>query len=322
VTDNGRVAMDMISESVRSGGAMACNGTNSLRSSPVSPNLIHHSSLLPKNGLLLDYVDAFSGFEAAGTSPLGGTAAISTTPATDGAGTDWAGPGGVALDALLLGKVVQGNDVLAVRQSDTQNPPVYTTQPYTAGAVLHINQAGNLQPLQYAVISECSVSIVFQINNVDPVGLQITTNGPLDGGGALGMKFDPRALISAVDMRAYYIAPGRDGDSALFDYDEWTGAFQELVPDIENMQVLYGVTTSASSDQVTEYVTADQVVDFNQVAAVKVALLAASAPGAVAAPQPPAAPVYQLLDTSVTAPLDARLRKVFETTIAVRNATL
>jgi hypothetical protein len=35
-----------------------------------------------------------------------------------------------------------------------------------------------------------------------------------------------------------------------------------------------------------------------------------------------AAQVYQLLDAAITAPLDQRLRKVFETTIAVQNAAL
>ena len=68
----------------------------------------------------------------------------------------------------------------------------------------------------------------------------------------------------------------------------------------------------------SEYVTADQVPDFNQVMSVKVAVLAASNPEAL---KPPAvAPTYQLLGTTVTAPADSRARQVFEVTVAVRNA--
>ena len=118
----------------------------------------------------------------------------------------------------------------------------------------------------------------------------------------------------------YYIGQGADGDGALFAYDlNATNTFTafELVPDIEAMQILYGLDTN-SSQTVSQYVTADQVADFNTVMSVKVALLAASAPGA-AHPTNPAA-TYTLLGTTVTAPVDTRARHVFEQTIAVRNS--
>jgi type IV pilus assembly protein PilW len=89
-----------------------------------------------------------------------------------------------------------------------------------------------------------------------------------------------------------------------------------LVPDIEAMQVLYGLDTN-STQTVSEYVTADQVPDFNTVMSVKVAVLAASAPGSG---KTAVANTFNLLGTTVTAPLDTRVRHVFEQTIAVRNA--
>jgi type IV pilus assembly protein PilW len=90
----------------------------------------------------------------------------------------------------------------------------------------------------------------------------------------------------------------------------------ELVPDIEAMQVLYGLDTTGTQT-VSEYVTADQVPNFNSVMSVKVAVLAASPPASV--PLPAVAPTYSLLGTTVTAPIDTRARQVFEITIAVRN---
>jgi hypothetical protein len=86
------------------------------------------------------------------------------------------------------------------------------------------------------------------------------------------------------------------------------------------MQVLYGIATSGQPNQVTSYVTAAEVPDFNQVVSVQVALLVASPPGVRAVAQPTVAPTYNLLNTTVTAPIDARLRRVFVTTIAVENA--
>ena len=68
---------------------------------------------------------------------------------------------------------------------------------------------------------------------------------------------------------------------------------------------------------VSEYVTADLVADFNTVMSVKVAVLAASAPGSA---KLPVAQTYNLLGTQVTAPVDTRARQVFEETIAVRNS--
>jgi len=120
----------------------------------------------------------------------------------------------------------------------------------------------------------------------------------------------------------YFIAPGADTDGALWvaDLNALSAlplTATELVPDIEAMQILYGVDTNKTQN-VANYVTADQVTDFNAVMSIKVALLAASAPGSA---NPPAvALTYNLLGTTVTAPIDRRSRQVFEETIAVRNA--
>jgi type IV pilus assembly protein PilW len=125
--------------------------------------------------------------------------------------------------------------------------------------------------------------------------------------------------VTPVDTVVYYIGQGQDGDSALFSYDLNAGnAFtaSELVPDIEAMQILYGLDTN-STQTVSKYVTADQVPDFNTVMSVKVALLAASPPGSA---KSAVAATYTLLGTTVTAPIDTRERKVFEETIAVRNS--
>jgi len=125
--------------------------------------------------------------------------------------------------------------------------------------------------------------------------------------------------VTPVDTRVYYIGKGADGDGALFVDDlNATGTFtaNELVPDIEAMQILYGLDTN-NTQIVSEYVTADAVADFNTVMSVKIALLAASAPGST---HPGAALTYNLLGTLVTAPADSRERQVFEETIAVRNS--
>ena len=73
----------------------------------------------------------------------------------------------------------------------------------------------------------------------------------------------------------------------------------------------------AGTQTVSEYVPAQQVVDFNTVMSVKIAVLAASQPGAV--PKPGSNPSYTLLGNQVFVPADTRARQVFEITVSTRN---
>jgi type IV pilus assembly protein PilW len=324
VSDNGRVALSFLSESVRSAGYMACNATNDLRQ--IATGTTRQQSILQPGATPVqrNYTAAFAGYEAVNSGPAGAVNVAATPVAADGNGNDWTASAG-NLDGLLAGRLTKGSDVLVVRESTPQSIPIYTTGPYTTGTGqtnLPVNSVGTLTAGQYAVISDCIVSTAFQVGAAG--GNVISTAGPLDlFGGDLNWNYDVTNTITPVDMQIYFIGPGRDTDSSLWQYDETTAQFQELVPDVENMQVLYGVAPT-TPNQVTQYLTANAVVDFNQVVAVKVALLVASPPGAPAVTLPTAATVqpFSLLDTTVNPPLDTRLRKVLNTTIAVRNAAL
>jgi type IV pilus assembly protein PilW len=323
VSDNGRVALDFISESVRSGGYMACNATNDLRQ--IATGTTRPLSIVAPGATPIqhNYTAAFAGFEANGTGPGGAVNLAAMPVVADPNNNDWANAGG--LDGLLGGLVTQGTDVLVIRESKPQAIPIYTTAPYLTGTGqvnLTVNSVGTLAAGQFAVISDCVVSTAFEVGAAG--GNIVSTAAALNlFGGDLNWNYDITDSITPVDMTVYFIGPGRDTDSALWSYDENTGQFQELVPDVENMQVLYGVAPT-TPNQVTQYVTADNVADFNQVVSVKVALLVASPPGQAAVTLPTAATVqtFSLLETTVTPPLDTRLRKVMTTTIAVRNAAL
>jgi type IV pilus assembly protein PilW len=224
--------------------------------------------------------------------------------------------------------------VLVVRSTLQKTQPVYVTSIVDGAAQFTVNAVGGLAAGQIAAISDCATSLVVQISGVSPSGTHaiishVTTTGAPPGNSTstfTPLSFQPGSLVTTVDTVVYYIGQGADGDGALFSYDLYggsTGTFNgnfvasELVPDIEAMQVLYGVD-AAGTQTVSKYVTADQVPDFNAVMNVKVAVLAASPPGAIKPPS--SAPTYSLLGTNVTAPSDSRTRQVFDVTIAVRNA--
>lgn len=101
---------------------------------------------------------------------------------------------------------------------------------------------------------------------------------------------------------------------------------EEVVEGVEDMQIAYGVDSSTTADKTVDiYVTADQVAsaspesaleaDWKRVLSVRISLLMVSRTGENTTDQPQ---TYSFNGKTVT-PKDHRLRKVFSTTIAVRN---
>ena len=317
LTDGGRFALNFISNSVRTAGYLACSTS------------AHVVSTLNVGATPLAYSfnQALGGYEANNTGPLQAYAVAAPPVAGDPAVGHWKTSGAPPnLDPALTGLPVQNNDVLVVRSTLANAQTAYVAL-IPAVDQIQVNAPGSLQNGQLAVISDCGFSVmVFQITGLagavishDPAGSpgnSVATFAPL--------SFAAGAQVTPVNTVVYYIGVGADGDGALFSYDLNAGlnpgggfAANELVPDIEAMQILYGLDTT-NTQTVSQYVTADQVPDFNTVMSVKVALLAASAPGS--AHTGPVALTYNLLGTTVTAPVDTRARQVFEETIAVRNA--
>ncbi len=308
MSDSGRFALNLIGESVRSTGNLACNSAMSATS----------QTLLGVNTFPNNFGQGIAGFEANGTAPAAAIA-LPAVPAA-GAANNWtpnldpqftgAAPGPV-------GAPVQGSDVLVLRSSVPRVTPVYTTADVGPGAtnvfVTPIPIA--MSPAQYAAISDCTKSVIFQVTAVAAgAPSTVTLNAGLPGVG-----FSAGALVAPLTTTVYYIGTGSDGDSSLWRIEQVNGpgfaAPEELVPDVENMQVLYGIDPTGTQTAAA-YVTADQVGATN-VVSIQVALLVASPPAAQ--PLPGAAP-YNLLGTLVTAPVDNRVRQVFYATINLRDA--
>jgi type IV pilus assembly protein PilW len=313
LTDSGRFALGFISASARSAGFYACN-------SAARQATILNAGATP---LPYSFANPLGGFEAATTGP-GNALVLPARPAlADGNSADWTG----GLDAALVGRPVKSSDVLVVRSSlprtgATPALPVYVTAIVDGANTFQVNAAGTLASGQLAVISDCVKSVTFEITAFDGINVFHNAGGPAPGNSqlALPVSFSPGAQVMPITTTVYYIGVGADGDGALFGMDlNGTGAFtaRELVPDVENMQVLYGLDITGNQTSY-QYLTADQIVNWTLVASVRVAVLAASPAGAV--PAPTAAPVYSLLGTSVTAPTDTRSRQVFDTTITIRNS--
>jgi type IV pilus assembly protein PilW len=305
MADSGRLALNLIGESVRSAGNLACNSAMSATSQTL---------ILPPPNLANSYGQGIAGFEANGTAPAA-TIALPAPPVA-GAVNNWT-PNldptvtvGAAPPPPGLGLPVQGSDVLVVRSSVPRVAPVYTTADVGPNANNLIVTPVPVAIAGYAAVSDCTKSVIFQ-TAVAPGATAVGLNAGLPGVG-----FSAGALVTPLTTTVYYIGTGSDGDASLWRIEQVNGpAPEELVPDVENMQVLYGIDPTGTQTAAA-YVTADQVGAVN-VVSIQLALLVASPPRNKPIPVPPP---YNLLGTLVTVPGDNRSRKVFYATINLRNA--
>jgi type IV pilus assembly protein PilW len=267
-----------------------------------------------------------TGFEAANTGMLDAYNS-SVTPGVPG---NWVSPAGWAagLDsafATLATQPVINSDILVVRSSTQGAAPTFVSNMGVNSFDVTAMPA-SFQAQKLAVISDCVKSLIFQISSIGGSTVNHATGGVpgnLTNTFPTGVNFDVGSEVTLLQTTAYYIGVGADGDGALFSADltaanSFTSATspQELVPDIEAMQILYGLDTT-STRTVSLWVTADQVTDYTQVMSVRIALLAAGPPGS--ANNGSTARVFTLLGTQVTPPVDTRSRQVFDISIGVRN---
>ncbi|HEY2782505.1 MAG TPA: PilW family protein [Steroidobacteraceae bacterium] len=326
LSDSGRFALNFLDNAVRDAGNMAC-GAPIRTIFNVGPSSPLNTPAGPAPLLLFQ---PMTGFEAVNT----GAGNAYGTVLTPGGTADWNAPPGwpAGLQAAftsLASMPIKNNDVLVVRSSTQGGTPAFVTA--SAGNSLTlVNAAPATWNSQLAIVSDCVKSLVFQISSGGGSNT-ITHNvggspGNLSSTFPATLTFDAGSQVTLLQTTAYYIGVGADGDGALFSADlspgnSFTSAVapispNELVPDIEAMQILYGIDTN-QSQTVGQYVTADQVADFTTVMSVEIAVLAAGPIGS--APLPTAARQFTLLGTQVTPPIDTRVRQVFTITIAARN---
>jgi hypothetical protein len=224
------------------------------------------------------------------------------------------------------GLPIKNNDILVVRSAAQNSQPSYVNSISSGALNFTVDAQRSLQTAQLAIISNCGQSMLFQITGVGGAAPTVTVSHASSGGaggnatGAFPITFGNGAQVAPLAATVYFIGMGADGDGALFSANVQinnTLTATELVPDVEAMQILYGLDASGVQNA-SQYVTANLVPDFSSVMSVQVAILAAGPPGSAA--RPAAALKYNLIGTLVTAPLDTRARQVFEVTIAARNA--
>lgn len=307
--ENGRFAMDFISNDIRMAGFLGCNNQATITSTLNSPT-----------GFLNNFANAIDGFEAT---------------SVPGAAADTWSPG---IDAEITSPL-GGSDAITIRRAGEQNFSVTAhaanADPLTLDATAttaNLQAAGFLTTAAtpanncgIAVVTDCSTAAVFQISGIDTAArtLSHATGGACalkNSTDDLGRSY-PNAQVHPINTVSYYIREGVSGQPSLYRRVGSNDA-EELVEGIEQMQVLYGEdlemdpTSRVSTDYVPNYyVTRDDVVDMARVVSVRISLLARTTEDNLAATNI----LYNYNGTNGIDPGDRRLRRVINSTILIRN---
>ncbi len=292
IQENGRYAMEVVGRDLRMAGYWGCAG--GMIASPV--NTLNNNTAYD-----FDFGTPLVGHEATGANTWSPALDASIVNAVSGT------------DVLTL-RTVFGNSV-RVLQHPGGNPP--------GSADLKVTAGSGLAQGDIVLVSDCINAAIFQITHIntssgmDNVVHNTGTGTPGNSTKNLGKEYEGGEIMRIATV-TYYIRPNAAGRPALYRLSR--GIAEELVENVENMQVTYGVDTDGDR-QVDVFRTADNVTDWGAVRSVRVRLLLVSPDdNLTGAPQ-----TYSFVDTNgdgvpdpVTA-TDRRLRYVFTSTIGLRN---
>jgi type IV pilus assembly protein PilW len=280
--ENGRFAMDFISRDMRMAGFQGCRAVADVQPDTTT---IGASIIAPQ----------------ANTVITGSEASVDT----------WM----PALQASLI-PVIPGTDVITVLHGDS------------CGGNLAVAMAASTDALQVSATNTCGINANDAVLIADCTNAEIfraTTSGNNIAHAPLINTYSTNAEVFTYSENSYFIRNGAGGGPSLWRFDNASAAGAnnpaELIEGIENIQILYGedtdmsVADGTSPDYVANYyVAANAVVDPARIVSVRITLLAAT-PDNNLTDQPL---TYVFNGVTIT-PTDRRIRRVFSSTIFIRN---
>ncbi|WP_394752198.1 PilW family protein [Crenothrix sp.] len=298
--ENGRFAIDFISQDVRMAGYWGC--------SPKVPSMAR----LSNPGFFHKLEPTVEGFEAMPSKT-------------------WLPDLPSVFPKSGFDQVLEGSDILVIRKLDAQGFSVINH----GSAAANLQLAATSDQLEEAGITKGSLVIATDCTSAE--AFQVTNTGnPLEHVIAAPPetvteattprnKYDhltkayQNAKVHAVKVISYYVATNANNEKLL--YRRANGAVSsddlQLVDGVEQMQVLYGVDTADADLSPNYYVNADDVnknKNWDKVIAVRISLLLATLDDNVTAH-----PLPYFFDGEKKTPEDRKIRRVFTSTIALRN---
>jgi type IV pilus assembly protein PilW len=285
--ESGRFALDFLDHDIRMAGYRGCSSINT--------KLVNNLS--NTTGYRYDFSKSIQGFDT-----TAGATAASWTPSHNSSTT------GINLP-------LTGSDIITIRRAGDDSVPIAGNDKTTKTLSLSRDSQPKLKACDLVIVSDCENADLFQITGYagDYRTVSYNTPGCSSVGNAKVMQpAYKNGNLHKAQTISYYISQNANNQPAL--YRLLNETVDELVEGVEKMQVYYGVDKDGSG-AADSYVTAADVANWDQVISVKISLLLRTLDDNIASTQLKYS--YEDIDNQI-AP-DRRLRRVFTTTIALRN---
>ncbi len=321
--ENGRFAINFLAEELRMAGYLGC--LSSIEESDINNTLDGPPpSFQPTSGI--------QGWEAADTGPgdISPSSENVAVEATSAGG--WVTSGGNVMDAT---NAVPGSDIVRIWNAAGTGATINSISP--GGAMTVVNSGViDIEDGDILLLSDCERADWVQACNVQEIGGGASINSVLASGCVPGnvtsQPLGTQAGGELVKLQGTMFFVGKRGDTAtnppaLFRRElSQTAAAdtaEELVEGIESLQILYGINADNDNKKTVDaYVVADDVGDWSLVISVRISVLVQSIEdGMMPAPQTYVfnGVTYNGGAGNRALPEDNRLRRVFTSTITLRN---
>jgi len=315
VQEGGRFALEFIAQDGRMSGFMGCRSRNLSIDDQTMTNITNPRVTF--NGSR----DGVRGFDGSNSTNI----------------ALWTNPTAATANPITR---VGSSDVLTIRRATGVQVGISVNADPVARTVTLRHNAIGLRNGDLAVLGNCEQAMVFFVTNSPaltgignyPTVLEFKATGG-GSGGTLGndtsvpvpqFNVGSRAEVLRFVEVSYFIGRNSAGRPSLF--RTAAGTVEELVENVEDMDILYGVdTTLPDLDGIIDvYQRADQVTDWSRVVSARISLLVVGPEDNVTT----GAQTYTFRESTgdgtadVQTAADRRLRHVFTTTISLRNRVL
>jgi type IV pilus assembly protein PilW len=320
IQENARFALGRVGDSARMAGSLGCLSNVAVRN-----NLAGAADPFRD-----DLANGLQGYEAVGTDPgeTYAAASVDPVPADDPAAWDPPLPAELSDPA----RVVPGSDVLVIRNVSGASSTLVA--PFSDASQLHVAAPVDFLAGEILVVTDCAKASLFQATQVTATAFGADVDHGDDAftpGNSLPADWGPEqsyglgSEVGRLETAAFYVGQGESGSPALFQLrlqrtDATTTDFapEELVDGVDTMQVRYGVDTD-NDRQVDTWQTAGEIEAADAWAAVLSVELTVLARSGEEYGTEFDTVVHNVGGVQFDPVDDRRLRKVFSTTIGLRN---
>jgi type IV pilus assembly protein PilW len=210
---------------------------------------------------------------------------------------------------------LNGSDTVTIRGGKPGQANVKSPFVPAGTASLNVTTGSRIGQGDFVLVTRCGTNDLLIAAEADILRVtnstSVAANTLLTFAGSKSQQFENDASVIELQTVTYNIANGASGEPSLFRTEFGTAV--ELVEGIEDMQILYGVD-SDNDESANQYLSSNNVADFDDVVSIRLMLLVHSIDDFVAE-----APQTYSFNGAQTTPADRRLRQVFTATVALRN---